>query len=439
MKELNENLDAIKERLRSVEHAEEEKPVFEMPKEFEDRIDAIEARINGLERAFKNALPSLTTGIEELRKKWATKLPEYEKALSERFDKLEVSLKFLETEQTVIIWGFIPKKKADNMISILSVAAKNKVIIEKFDIEKDDKVPTAFDNPSPIDSFQFFLDVYAIPKYKTIDPTWFISFTFPFLFGFMLGDIGYGITTLIVVWILKKNMPRFSKFLNIILISSAATILFGLVFGEFFGAEIYPGLISRNPEHKIETLLITSLVIGVIHLNSGLISGFKNELAEHGFKEAFYKKFGWIFLEIAAALLGISYSKLLPLPHFIGYAVLIASILIIFKGERIEGLIEIPTIFANILSYARLMAIGLSSVGLALIVNEFTGQMFKNGGIFIIVGVLILVIGHFINLFIGIFDSFLQSLRLHYVELFSKFYKGGGILYKPFGRIDGGE
>ena len=68
MKELNENLDAIKERLRSVEHAEEEKPVFEMPKEFEDRIDAIEARINGLERAFKNALPSLTTGIEELRK-----------------------------------------------------------------------------------------------------------------------------------------------------------------------------------------------------------------------------------------------------------------------------------------------------------------------------------------------------------------------------------
>ena len=108
----------------------------------------------------------------------------------------------------------------------------------------------------------------------------------------------------------------------------------------------------------------------------------------------------------------------------------------LFKGEGIRGLIEIPSIFTNIMSYMRLMAIGLSSVIMALIVNESAKGFFSKGGFFIIVGVFILIIGHIVNIAIGLLGSFLHSLRLHYVEFFSKFFSGGGKKYRPFGMRD---
>ncbi|KHO46844.1 MAG: V-type ATP synthase subunit I, V-type H+-transporting ATPase subunit I, partial [archaeon GW2011_AR3] len=110
------------------------------------------------------------------------------------------------------------------------------------------------------------------------------------------------------------------------------------------------------------------------------------------------------------------------------------SIVLLWLGEGVKGLIEIPSIFSNILSYARLMAIGLASVKLAEVVNEFATEFIHQGGIYIFYAVLLLVVGHVINNALGIIGPFLHSLRLHYVEFFTKFFKGGGKEYIPFGR-----
>ena len=97
------------------------------------------------------------------------------------------------------------------------------------------------------------------------------------------------------------------------------------------------------------------------------------------------------------------------------------------------GLVELPSLLSNILSYARLAAVGLASASLAILINNMAGGMFQAGGLFVIMGMLVLLIGHTINILLGMLDSFLQSLRLHYVEMFTKFYHGNGTPYKPFG------
>ena len=107
----------------------------------------------------------------------------------------------------------------------------------------------------------------------------------------------------------------------------------------------------------------------------------------------------------------------------------------LYKGEGVQGIVELPSIFSNMLSYVRLGAVGLASVGLAVVVNEkLTLPYFEKGGWFIALGIFALVVGHVINIALGVIGPFLHSLRLHYVEFFSKFFKGGGVLYSPFGQ-----
>jgi V/A-type H+-transporting ATPase subunit I len=116
-----------------------------------------------------------------------------------------------------------------------------------------------------------------------------------------------------------------------------------------------------------------------------------------------------------------------------GWIVLGLGVLGILVGERLQGLFELPSIFGNILSYLRLVAIGLSSVYLALVINDLGGELVHSGGMWIAVGVLVIVLGHALNLALGLLGPFMHSLRLHYAEFFMKFYAGGGKAYDPFG------
>ena len=163
-----------------------------------------------------------------------------------------------------------------------------------------------------------------------------------------------------------------------------------------------------------------------MHVNIGLLIGFYNELVMHGFWKAVFAKFSWFVLE-AAIIIGIFYSTF--------YAIILGviSVIMLYLGEGVKGLVELPTLFSNMLSYSRLMAIGVASVQLALVINEFAREFFHKGSFFILAGIAILLVGHVINIALGILGPFLHSLRLHYVEFFTKFFEGGGKRYVPFG------
>ncbi len=387
------------------------------------------------ERQARRQLQEVERTIRQLAREYK-ELPDWIPILEAAVEKAEAPLRFGATEQAFLIHGFIPKARYEAVAKRLQERAKGRLSIEPVQFKKGEHVPVELENPEPVKSFQFFLDLYSLPSYKEIDPSWFLFLTFPVFFGFMLGDAGYGLTTLLLFWLLKKKMPQFKGFFNILLFSSFATIVFGFVFGEFFGYELYEPFLSRNPEHSLTPLMVAAVVLGVLHINAGLLTGFVNEYREHGFFAALMEKGSWIVLEAGVALLGLSYTHVISWPPLVGYVVLVVSVLMLYLGEGVKGLVEIPGIFGNILSYIRLMAIGLSSVGLALVINEMAGGFFHEGGLMILVGILILVLGHVINIGIGLLGSFLHSLRLHYVELFGKFYRGGGIRFKPFGSED---
>ncbi|MBI2101795.1 V-type ATP synthase subunit I [Candidatus Woesearchaeota archaeon] len=382
------------------------------------------ARLQRKRAEIKNSVEKLANGHKAF-------LAAADKFLSIQLEKAEAPLQFASTPSSFLIKGWIPSGQLNSSIERLNKAAKNMIFVHFEPAKAHDKVPVKLKNPKYAKSFEFFIDLYSMPTYREIDPTFFIFLTFPIFFGIMLGDVGYGITSLLIFWLLKKKMPKAGGFFNILMLASFVSMLFGFLYGEFFGYEFIHPVISR--EHEMFTLMYMAIAIGIVHVNLGLAIGFINELKSHGLMKAVYEKLSWIILEIGAALLALSYFGKISISPLIGAVFLGLSILMLFKGEGVKGLMELPSIFTNILSYARLMAIGLSSVVLAVIINDSAKEFFHQGGFFVLIGVLILVVGHIINIMLGLLGSFLHSLRLHYVEFFSKFFHGGAKKYQPFG------
>lgn len=384
----------------------------------------------------KNQINKIKKQLEKLGAGYKGFLISAEEFLSQELEKAEAPLKFAATRDTFLIKGWVPSEDFGNTVNRLNKISRDKIFIHNENAKIKDKVPVKLKNPGYAKPFEFFIDLYSIPKHMEFDPTFLMFLVYPLFFGFMLGDIGYGIVGFALFYFLKKKIPKGAALFNILLISSVASVFFGLIYGEIFGLEEIgyfqiPHLLSRT--HEVFTLLYIAIGIGIVHVNLGLILGFINKFKAHGLAKAIYEKGSWFVLQLGVALLTLSSFGVINLSPLFGYAFLLISIIMLYKGEGIKGIIELPSILTNILSYARLMAIGLSSVSLAVVINEMSAGFFHQGGFAILAGVLILIIGHTINIVLGLFESFLHSLRLHYVEFFGKFFEGGAEKYRPFG------
>jgi V/A-type H+-transporting ATPase subunit I len=372
---------------------------------------------------------------------WYQELAVLKKTFEDISEELEEFNKFGYSEFMFVVMGWIPKKFLQRIKETLKNAYGDTVVIRELDVsaEEMEKAPTFYDNPRWVKPFESIMQLVRPPKYKEIDPTPFLAIFFPIFFGIMVGDVGYGLVILAFALIVKnkfRNVDFAKNFGDILIISSISTIIFGFIYGELFGdfGEIMGWLhpvhyfaVTWNRLEAILPLLIFAIAIGVIHVFLGLIIGIVNEVTRKN-KKHLSEKVGMLLA--LSGIITIIFLALEMIPAWILYPaiimVIVALILIIY-GAGALGPLEIMSSVGNILSYSRLMAIGLASVILAFVANKLGHEM----GI-LAVGIFVAVLLHALNIVLAIFSPSIHSVRLHLVEFFSKFYEGGGIAYKPF-------
>jgi V/A-type H+-transporting ATPase subunit I len=414
--------------------------------------------------------------LQRLREEQKEFVAACEELLTAEVEQAEAPLRFAVTEQAFIAEGWAPEEEVDRIKSGIALATGGKALVRDLPKDKHHLPPVEYNNPKFSEPTQLLIDIYSRPRYDELDPTLFVSVIFPIFFGIILGDVGYGIILLAVSLLLRKIITgqEGRYLLDIMKIGSISSIIFGFLFSEFLGFEIsfgdfhlHPILFARHLQiggeggegggPDITGLLIFAIWIGILQITLGRILSSINHYRHHGIKGAI-AQFGWIsamwgmllaiwsifpiplmpdFTGLPPLMMG------LPLTGVLGGVLLILGVVAIASESALE-LIEFPTIISHAMSYARLVAVGLSSVAIAMVVNFIAigmliepnlRQLSIVGIIMILVGIVVFIGGHLGNTALGMVGGGLQSLRLQYVEFFTKFYKGGGAKYNPFGMI----
>jgi V/A-type H+-transporting ATPase subunit I len=421
-------------------------------------------------------MAGINAAIADGKEKHALFLAACEELLTAEVQRAEVPLRFATTNEAFVAEGWVPAEQVDALTQSLRAVADGKVFVTELEVDPGkESVPVEYNNPNFSKPSEMLMDVYSRPRYDELDPTILLSIVFPIFFGLILGDVGYGLILLALSFGLRRFLSGDAgkMLLDVLRNASVSSIVFGLLFSEFLGFSLpwNSVLFSRHlnigvkPEAaeaaahaahhgpQVAELLVVSVWIGILHITLGRILGMRNARklyhGKHATK-AVIANAGWLGVMWGILLLIWSFFPIPLMPDLtgIGIAVQAAGVVLLLAGivgiaqENVLDVVELPTIISHVLSYARIVAVGLSSVAIAMVINylaigKLIGYGTENldiiGVLAIIAGLLVFLIGHTLNTALGLLGGGLHSIRLHYVEFFTKFYKGGGKKYEPFG------
>lgn len=409
--------------------------IIEEIRETEERCAAAEKEIS--------KLYELKEGIECL----------YDETVIER-DREKIKSKILKTTRTFSLEGWVPAGAEDTVSRILT---DSECCFAFREPEDDEDVPVLIQNSSVVQPFEAITEMYSLPDYRGIDPTKFFSFFYAMFFGIMLSDAGYGLVIAISCFIVLKKFPLEGmtyKMIKMFFYCGLSTVLWGALFGGWFGdffqvfartilgKEITIPALWFNPIEDPTRLLIWSLVFGVIHLFLGMGIKAGMLIKEGKTFDAVCDVFSWYMVILGAAgmLGGGMISEALVKPSM--YMAIAGAAILLFTGGRkkkgfgkviggLSSLYDITSYLSDILSYARLLALGLATGVIAQVVN-LMGSLAGGGIVGVVVMIFAFIVGHTFNLAINALGAFVHSSRLQYIEFFGKFYEDGGEEFEPF-------
>lgn len=414
---------------------------FENQQRITREIAESEAKQIQLEKEI-NSLYPLKEGIECL----------YDQLVMER-DREKIKSNLLKTKRTFHLEGWVPEVKAEKVKEIMEVHG---CCAQFRDPQDEENVPVLIENASVVQPFEAITEMYSLPDYRGIDPTKLFSFFYAMFFGIMLSDAGYGIVIAIACFVVLKKYDLEGmtyRMIKMFFYCGLSTVFWGAMFGGWFGdfiqvaaktifgKEIMVPALWFNPIDDPTRLLIWSLVFGVIHLFLGM--GIKAYmLIKRGkFLDAVFDIFSWYMVIGGAAmwLAGGSISQALVTPGM--YIAIAGAVVLLLTGGRnnkgigkitggLSSLYNITSYISDILSYSRLLALGLATGVIATVVNTM-GALGGGSIIGIIILLVVFVFGHTFNLAINALGAFVHASRLQYIEFFGKFYEDGGDEFQP--------
>lgn len=409
----------------------------------------INENINSLRERKSQNLDSIDTLNKELKNylKYLDDFKIYYEYQSNEKLKVISSEKFLRTKNLDLIEGYVPSKFLKSFEEAIQLICGDDYYLYKKEADRNShEVPIMLKNNKFVGPFEMLTEMYSMPRYNEIDPTPFFA-PFYFIFaGIMIGDLGYGLLVFIGSLLalrffnLDKATKRFMTFFNYLSISA---MIFGLVFGSFFGGIIpLPTLI--NPAEDIMEMLMLSLLLGGVHIFFALGIKAYMDIRDNKPKDAFYDVGLWYMALIGAIGYGLSKAvSMNPIVvKILFYAMIIAMVGIVLTGGRSEkttlakfgwgvyALYGISSYIGDFVSYLRLMALVLSGSFIGLAVNMIAGMLFGSSIIGKLFAIVIFLVFQAFNCFLCYLSAYVHTARLTYVEMFNKFYEGGGVPFK---------
>ncbi|WP_407384049.1 V-type ATP synthase subunit I [Ruminococcus sp.] len=402
--------------------------------------------------------------------KYAEKLSFLEDYYVMKAERYAVYDDIVTSRNTFVLSGYIPEPDAEKLKRYLEDTFEAEVELEE---ATNDDAPVKLKNNKFAEPAETVLATYSYPDRHEADPTSVMAIFYYVFFGLMFSDAGYGIVMALAcaICLLKfKGMEQgLRKSLKMFFWCGVSTTFWGLLFGSFFGDAVtvisetffhtappnIPGLVTPiwfNPVDDPMRMLMFSFLLGIIHLFTGLAVLIYNNIKKKDYLAVIYDSVSWYLLvgggitalltmdmmqNIAGFTLPASYATVGGIMAGVG-----ALIILIFSGREsknpiirlakgVYGLYGTTSYLSDILSYSRLLALGLATGVIATVFNKI-GSMMGDSIIGILGFIVIFIIGHGVNIGINALGAYVHTNRLQFVEFFGKFYTGGGKGFNPF-------
>lgn len=388
----------------------------------------------------KEELPGLIRyageDIARLSERWYAAAAGLQKAVEDAIDEIGVLAWAGQTRFSFVINGWVPADTVEGLVDRFGRIFGDRVMVRVLEIsgEEVDLVPVCIKNPRIFRPFEIFLAALPPPRYGSVDPTPYVALFFPTFFGLIVGDVAYGLVIVALALLLRHRFAGrefYRDILSVMTVCGLSAMLFGFLFGEFLGdlgerlGVMHPIILHRT--EALETLLVLTIGIGVGHVVLGLVIGAVNRLYRGKRKEAGVKVTYLALISTFLVVLAVMFGHLPKGFITPAVAALMLGFVILVVIEGFIGPLEFIKTLGNMLSYVRIMAVGTASVVMALVANKMGGLSDS-----LLVGIIAAGLIHLFNIFLSVLSPVIQSMRLQYVEFFSKFYEGGGRRYEPF-------
>ena len=376
-----------------------------------------------------------------------------------RADKYNVISQLDQTKHVFVVSGYIPEEDCKDLEEMCERIAC--CYVEFGEVDPKD-APVKLKNNRFAEPAQGIVSMYSTPSHADVDPTPILAFFFYFFFGMMFSDAGYGLVMVVAIAIVLKIFKPDKKMRNNLKLfqyCGVSTIIWGLIFGSIFGDapatfyNVFTGADitmkqllpwpTLDPQKDALLLMVVSIAFGLVHILIGMGCKFYICFKQKDYKAAFFDTGLWMLMLMGFAVLAVGMITN-ELVMFIGAGIAIACAigLVLTQGRNKKGIVgkaigglaslyDITSYISDLLSYSRLLALGLTTGVMAQVFNMLATMLGTSipGIIFMIV---IFIVGHLVTIGLNALGSYVHTMRLQYVEMFSKFYEGGGKPFEPF-------